>query len=143
MAALAAMFGTCTAGLAWAEILYRVKLFVADYGCQRGVNHIGDGDYMLAYVFHGFFILALAFAVWIFWKEPGRWRSLACWAGAGHLVAVLVLFTMHSTGMLVEYGEFIRNRVSAPNNFLQVTPVFAILFVLAQVPGTPDDNRSA
>jgi hypothetical protein len=35
MAALAAMVGTCTAGLAWAEILYRLKLFVADCGCQR------------------------------------------------------------------------------------------------------------
>jgi hypothetical protein len=27
------------------------------------------------------------------------------------------------------------------NNFVQATPVFAILFVLSQVPGVPDDNR--
>jgi hypothetical protein len=142
MAALAAMVGTCAAGVAWVEILYRLALFVMDYGCQRGVNHIGAGDFMLAYLFHGFFILALAFAAWIFSKEPGRWRSLACWAGAAHLIAALALATMHSTGILVDYGEFIRNRASAPNNFAQATPVSAILFVLSQVPGLPDDNRS-
>jgi hypothetical protein len=27
------------------------------------------------------------------------------------------------------------------NNFVQATPVFAILFFLSQVPGAPDDNR--
>jgi hypothetical protein len=27
------------------------------------------------------------------------------------------------------------------NNFVQATPVCAILFVLSQVPGVPDDNR--
>jgi hypothetical protein len=30
-----------------------------------------------------------------------------------------------------------------PNNFVQATPVFAILLALSQVPGAPDDNRSA
>jgi len=29
-----------------------------------------------------------------------------------------------------------------PNNFVQASPVCAILFVLSQVPGLPDDNRS-
>ncbi len=33
--------------------------------------------------------------------------------------------------------------MSWPNNFVQATPVFAILFVLSRVPGVPDDNRSA
>jgi hypothetical protein len=30
-----------------------------------------------------------------------------------------------------------------PNNFVQATPVFAILSVLSQVPGAPDQKRSA
>jgi len=29
------------------------------------------------------------------------------------------------------------------NNFVQATPVCAILFILSQVPGLPDDNRYA
>ncbi len=29
----------------------------------------------------------------------------------------------------------------ALNNFVQATPVYAILFVLGQMPGAPDDNR--
>jgi hypothetical protein len=29
------------------------------------------------------------------------------------------------------------------NNFVQATPVFAILLFLSQVPGALDDNRSA
>ena len=29
-----------------------------------------------------------------------------------------------------------------PNNFVQATPVRAILFVLSQEPGVPDDNRA-
>jgi hypothetical protein len=29
------------------------------------------------------------------------------------------------------------------NNFVQVTPVFAILLVVSHVPGAPDDNRWA
>jgi hypothetical protein len=29
------------------------------------------------------------------------------------------------------------------NNFVQATPVCGILFVLSQMPGAPDDNRSA
>jgi hypothetical protein len=29
------------------------------------------------------------------------------------------------------------------NNFVQATPVYAILFPKSQVPGAPDDNRSA
>lgn len=29
------------------------------------------------------------------------------------------------------------------NNFVQATPGFAILSVLSQVPGVPDDTRSA
>jgi hypothetical protein len=32
---------------------------------------------------------------------------------------------------------------SLPNNFVQASPVLAILFALSQVPGVPDDNRSA
>jgi hypothetical protein len=27
------------------------------------------------------------------------------------------------------------------NNFVQATPVFAILLVMSRVPGAPDDNR--
>ena len=30
-----------------------------------------------------------------------------------------------------------------PNNFVQATPVCAILFDLSQVAGVPDDNRTA
>jgi hypothetical protein len=29
-----------------------------------------------------------------------------------------------------------------PNNCVQATPGYALLFVLSQVPGAPDDNRS-
>jgi hypothetical protein len=31
----------------------------------------------------------------------------------------------------------------AADNFVQATPVFAILLVVRQVPAAPDDNRSA
>jgi hypothetical protein len=33
--------------------------------------------------------------------------------------------------------------MSGAHNFVQATPVCAILFVLSQLPGVPDDNRSA
>lgn len=33
-------------------------------------------------------------------------------------------------------------RIERPNNFVQETPVCAILFVISQMPGVPDDNRS-
>jgi hypothetical protein len=31
--------------------------------------------------------------------------------------------------------------VRRPNNVVQETPIFAILFFLSQVPGVPDENR--
>ena len=34
-------------------------------------------------------------------------------------------------------------RIPSTNNFVQAPPVCAILFVPSQVPGVPDDNRSA
>lgn len=124
------MFGTCTAALEWLHILYRVQLFVVHYGCRRGVNHMGDGEFVLWYVFHGLFLLALTFAAWVLWNEPGRWRSVACWAAVAHAAACLALFTMHSTGILVEYEEFMRHGVSAPNG-VQAMPVYAFLFILS------------
>jgi hypothetical protein len=36
-----------------------------------------------------------------------------------------------------------KNRITAPNNCIQATPGFALLFVVAQVPGAPDAERYA
>ena len=144
IAVLVVMFGSCIAALEWLHIFYRLELFVSDYGCQRGVNHIGDGQFVLSYVIHGALFLVLALAAWVLWKQPGRWRALACWAGAAHVAACLALFTMHSNGILVEYGEFIRNRASGPNHPAGGNAGSGILFACERAwPGVPQPGRWA
>jgi hypothetical protein len=57
-------------------------------------------------------------------ERDERFRSSGC--------SLLLMITLHKIV-----------KAMAANNFVQATPVCAILFVLSQVPGVPDDNRYA
>ena len=45
LAAVFAVAGAVIAAFQWYQIVYRLHLFFRDYASERGVNHIGDGDF--------------------------------------------------------------------------------------------------
>jgi hypothetical protein len=92
----------------WWQIAYRLWLFYADYGCERGVNHIDGGDFLMIYVVDVFLLSASLFAFRIF-RQDRAWRFGAAVIGILNALGWLTLFIMHKTGVLVEYGEFIRH----------------------------------
>src|SRR5438132_406246 len=96
------------AGLQWWQIAYRLRLFFTDYRGERGVNHIGNGDFALIYIVNALLLVATVFAFRVF-RQERRWRIAAATVGAVNVIGWLTLFAMHRTGALVEYDEFIRH----------------------------------
>ena len=99
--------GILAAGLCWAELLYRLRLYVR-YGAKPFVNHVADGYfgvmYLLAAVAAVPFVVGTAMAIGR--KSASR---TALYVGAMALVAafVVVLCLMHRAGVLVTYSEFV------------------------------------
>ena len=92
----------------WWQIAYRLWLFYTDSRGERGINHIGDGDFLMIYVANGFLLGAALFAFRIF-RQDKVWQIGAAIVGILNSLGWLVLFLMHKTGVLVEYGEFIQH----------------------------------
>ena len=97
------------ASFQWWQIIYRLALFFGEYHGERGVNHIGDGDFMLIYIVNALLFASTLVALRIFWQSARMWRGFSIVVGASNLLGCLMLIVMHMTGMLVEYGEFIRH----------------------------------
>ena len=92
----------------WGQIVYRLHLFFGEYRGERGVNHVGDGDFALIYFLNAILLASTLFALRALWQSrSGRISSAA--VGFVNGLGWLSLFIMHQTGMLVEYGEFIRH----------------------------------
>ena len=92
---------------AWAHVFYRVWLFVFDYDCRVGMNHLEDDFFSRAYALHGAIIALMCFALWRLW--PVRWERRIAGATLGlHVLVVLAVVVMHRTGMLVGYGEYVQ-----------------------------------
>jgi hypothetical protein len=91
----------------WWQIAYRLWLFYSDYGCECGVNHIGDGDFLMIYVVDVLLLSAALFAFRIF-RQDRAWQFGAAIIGILNALGWLTLFVMHKSGVLVEYSEFIR-----------------------------------
>jgi hypothetical protein len=96
------------AGLQWWQIAYRFRLFFVDCHGERGVNHIGDGDFMLIYIVNAILLASTVFGVRAVWYESRGWRLAGLIVGVSNAIGCLALFLMHRTGTLVEYGESIR-----------------------------------
>lgn len=96
------------AGFQWWQIAYRLRLFLVDYQRERGVNHIGDGDFALIYIANSLLLVAAVFGVRVLWRDSRSWRIAGLVVGTTNVLGCLTLFVMHRTGILVEYGEFIR-----------------------------------
>ena len=79
--------------LQWSQIAYRLRLFFTDYRGERGVNHIGDGDFALIYTTNALLLLAAVFAFRAL-RQDRRWRVAAVTVGA-------VLLVELRSGMLV------------------------------------------
>ena len=92
----------------WWQIAYRLWLFYFDYGCERGVNHIGDEDFQAIYVVDVLLLFVALFAFRIF-RQDIAWRYGAAVIGILNALGWLTLFIMHKTGVLVRYSEFIRH----------------------------------
>src|SRR5687767_6023222 len=92
-------FGVVLAGLQWWQIGYRLRLFYRDYDSERYSNDIGHGDFSLIYVVNLVLLLAGAFAIRTFWREPSAWRWIAISVTTVNVVAWLMFLYMHSTGM--------------------------------------------
>ena len=97
------------AGVQWWQIAYRLRLFFVDYHSERGMNHIGDGDFTLIYIANLLLLAAAVFGVRAFWHDARGWRISGLVVSTMNAVGCLCLFVMHRTGVLVEYGEFIRH----------------------------------
>jgi hypothetical protein len=93
----------------WSQIAYRLRLFFGEYHGQRGVNHIGDGDFVLIYVTNAVLLAAAIFALRQLWGGNRGWRVISVAIAAVNLLGWITLFFMHQTGALVEYSEFIRH----------------------------------
>ena len=93
----------------WSQIIFRLRLFFANYHGQRGVNHIGDGDFALIYFANVLLLTVVAFGLVILWRHSRAWRITSLTVAAMNVLAWVAYFIMHRTGALVEYGEFIRH----------------------------------
>ena len=99
------LLGAAIQGL---HIAHRIRLFIVDYDCRPGANHLADGFFRDAYLAHAGLIILGGLAVWRLW--PVRWeRIVPCVALVLHILAVITLFVMRREAVLVEYHEFIRN----------------------------------
>lgn len=96
------------ATLQWWQIAYRLRLFFTEYRGERGVNHVGDGDFALINITNALLLLAAVFAFRAI-RQDRRWRVAAVTVGAVNVIGWLTLIVMHRTGALVEYHEFIRH----------------------------------
>ena len=92
----------------WGEIIYRLLLFFGEYRGERGVNHVGDGDFALIYFINAILLVSTLFALRVLWQSR-TWRISSLAVGFLNVLGWLGLFIMHQTGALVEYGEFMRH----------------------------------
>ena len=105
----ALIVGAAAVGLLqWAQIVYRLYLFFGEYRGERAVNHIGDGDFALAYTINAVLLASALFALRVLWQSR-PWRISSIAVGILNGLGCLSLFIMHQTGVLVEYSEFIRH----------------------------------
>jgi hypothetical protein len=102
-----AAFGLCVAAFQWAQIAYRLKLFLFDYSRQKYVSHIGDGDFMLAYFVDGLMIVVGLGSLLFLRGQSLRLRASAWCPLILNVLGAMTLFVMHKAGVLVEYSEFI------------------------------------
>lgn len=101
--------GSAAAMVQWSEIGFRLSLFYREYGAKLHRNHFGDGGFALIY-FANFILLLVAICCWRrVRKATLRLRLLAALSGALNLAGWLAFIYMHNAGILVEYGEFIRD----------------------------------
>ena len=91
----------------WSQIVYRLRLFWGEYHAVLGVNHIADGDFALIYFINALGVAAVLYALYVFWRNRG-WRAASIAVALVNVCGWVALFIMHRTGMLVEYGEFLR-----------------------------------
>jgi len=92
-----------------ASLAYRLHLFFGQYHGERGIKHIGGGDFTIIYVVNLLLFAAAAFASRILWYHSPRWTIASVTVAVANGVGWITLFAMHRTGILVEYGEFLRH----------------------------------
>lgn len=96
------------AAIQWSQIAYRLYLFVHHYHGERGVNHIGEA-FADIYLINALLLAMAISGLMVLWRHSRTWRTAAAVIGATNLLGWIALFVMHQTGVLVEYGEFIRH----------------------------------
>lgn len=94
-----------TALLWWAEILYRVWLFVTDYGMVLYTNHVDDWHFTFAHVVLGCLLVSGTIVALLLRKE-GKFRAAATLVPMGlGILAWAGVLLMHRTGILIGYAE--------------------------------------
>ena len=95
----------------WWQIFYRIFLFVSKYDCKYNVNHIGNGDFFIIYIFNFLMILFEICSFALIWRTRKIVKNLAIISILGNILGCISFYIMHKMGILVEYAEFIRSKL--------------------------------
>ena len=95
--------------LQWSQIAYRLALFFYQCNSKRGFNHIDDGAFGIAYSIDVILVAVGIFVLYSLWKTPRFWRACSLAFVLANLAGGITLFSMHRTGVLVGYTEYIYN----------------------------------
>ena len=94
----------------WAELLYRIWLFFTDYGMQRFENHTEDGYFVFVHFVLICFIIAGVTSVALVLKEKKSYCLGVLVPMALGILAWTTVMTMHRTGLLIGYDEWMAIR---------------------------------
>lgn len=89
-----------------AEAAYRYWLFRSECGSAINLNHVGEGAFVQTYK-ECLVAVTGALAAAILFKSR-VWRFVAVITCISALLACAAFFSMHRTGILVEYMEYIK-----------------------------------